>query len=104
MYHDRSKPVQASSISITGLTVEEIYRGQKEELSLALRRVLETAFPLDFDIQSISRLMHNLAGTAAYFNEDRIGHFAARLEHPLRSANNTADIQNLCGQMLAVLD
>ncbi|WP_037501034.1 Hpt domain-containing protein [Sphingomonas jaspsi] len=94
----------ATSVSLTGLTVEEIYAGQKHELVMAIRRALDAAFQLDFDVQSIARLMHNLAGTSSYFGEAQIGECAMRLEHPLRAANNADAIKSLCSHMLAVLD
>lgn len=94
----------ATPITVSGMTVNEIYKGQKDELVTAIRRALEAAIPLDFDVQTIARLMHNLAGTSSYFDEAQIGDCAMRLEHPLRSANSTEAIKAICTQMLTVLD
>lgn len=103
LYPGEINPEAASPIAVTGLTVEEIYAGQKHELIVAIERALSSAFPLDFDVQAIARLMHNLAGTSSYFGEPQIGERAMQLEHPLRAANSAEAIKSLCSQMLAVL-
>lgn len=104
LYPGEINPKTASPISVTGLTVDEIYAGQKHELVVAIQRALTAAFPLDFDVQAIARLMHNLAGTSSYFGEAHIGERAMDLEPRLRAANNAEAIKALCAQMLAVLD
>lgn len=70
---------------------------------MLVRRIIDTSVPLDFDIQATARLMHNLAGTAAYFGDDHIGECAGRLEFPLRAAAGPDDVKLLCRTMLSVL-
>ena len=92
------------SAGIAGLTPQQIYDCQKSELRDAIKRVLSKEFPLDFDVQSIARMMHNLSGTSTYFNDDHVGTCAASLQYPLRATQDANEIKGLCAQMLDVLD
>ena len=83
----------------------QMYRAQKGELrDLAERSMLA---PVDAatndELQQIANMLHNIAGTAAHFDERDFGLFAARLEQPVRSAFAAQLLRLLCAEILAGL-
>lgn len=53
--------------------------------------------------QEIAILLHNIAGTAAYFGEAEFGTFASELEQPVRAALTADALRPLCTRILAHL-
>ncbi len=53
--------------------------------------------------QEIATLLHNIAGTAAYFGEAAFGTFASELEQPVRTAFTAEALRPLCARILARL-
>lgn len=104
LYQHRIHLALASSVGVAGLTADQIFASQKDELRRKIRRLLEHECPLDFDVKAIARLMHNIACTAAYFDDDAVGLCAGGLELRLRAANDAGEIRRLCSQMLTLLD
>lgn len=104
MYKHRINLALASSVGIAGLTAEQIYTSQKDELRRKFGRLIEHDCPLDFDVKAIARMMHNIACTAEYFGDGAVGSCTDGLEIRLRAANDAGEIRYLCTQMLTLLD
>lgn len=56
------------------------------------------------DANILSRLVHNIAGTASYFGNDTLGRHAVAVEHQLRIADYDEARQGACLALLDALD
>ena len=65
-----------------GRTAREACHGQKTQLFAILRRIAAADLLDTQDSEAAAWLLHNLAGTAAYFGENEIGEISAELEFP----------------------
>ena len=86
-----------------GQTVRQIYGGQKHILGVLLHRIAIAECPHSSDRESAATLLHNLAGTAAYFGEGELGKVASELEFPLRETGDRVALARHCARLLAVL-
>ena len=82
-----------------------MYRAQKDELrDLAQRAMLARASAVTNDqSHQIANMLHNIAGTAAHFDEPDFGLFAAQLEQPVRNTIAVELLRPLCAKILAGL-
>ena len=86
-----------------GRSGRQAYDGQKTELFAILRRVAAADLLDTEDGEAAACLLHNLAGTAAYFGENELGEIFAELEFPVRHAVDPDALRRDCGRLLVLL-
>lgn len=82
-----------------------MFRAQKDELRDMAEQVMRATVGADTNDQSrdIANMLHNIAGTAAHFDEPDLGLIASRLEQPVRTAFAAELLRPLCAEILARL-
>lgn len=82
-----------------------MYRAQKDQLRDLAEQAMRASVGADTNDQShqIANMLHNIAGTAAHFDEPDLGLFAARLEQPVRNAFAAELLRPLSAEILARL-
>ncbi len=80
-----------------------LYDGQKTDLALVLGR-LRAAPLVPADRAAAAALLHNIAGTAAYFHDDALGGMASALEQPLRDAPGGSAVSACCDALLRLIE
>lgn len=95
--------VDAACPDVGGRTARQAYDEQKGALRELLRRLADTN-QLDAGAsEAAACLLHNLAGTAAYFGERALGDGSAELELRVRHADDCATLHRACDHMLTLL-
>ncbi len=87
----------------SGQTARQLYASQKAELAALLDRMSHAIAPSPEDLDASSALLHNLAGTAVYFDEDQLGAAAAELELPTRFAIDHGALAAIAEHLLPLL-
>lgn len=95
--------VDAACPEAGGRTARQAYNGQKAELFALLRRLAGADLLDTDDSEAAACLLHNLAGTAAYFGEFELGGVSAELEFPMRHAVDPATLHRDCNRLLTLL-
>lgn len=78
------------------------YTAQKSALAVILARLHASPWE-QADRDAAAHLLHNIAGTAVYFDERLLGDTASRLEQPMRVASDPAKVALLCVDLLPLL-
>lgn len=86
-----------------GRTARHAYAEQKADLQALLRRLAAADRLRTDDSEAAACLLHNLAGTAAYFGENELGDVAAVLEFRVRHAVDSATLRRDCDRLLTLL-
>lgn len=83
-----------------------IFRSQMARLRALAARAVDSAAGAETHqtSQEMAGLLHNISGTAAYFDEAGFGAFAGTIEQPVRTAFTAKLLRPLCEQILAQLD
>lgn len=87
------------------LQARQLYDAQKDELRDLVEGTTHISVGSDTSdtSQRMAALLHNIAGTAAYFGDRGFGLAASRLEQPVRRAFTALMLRPLCMEILAGL-